>query len=427
MRGGVYMSFSEHLYDVTTDGYIQFIKINSKNIKIYNTQYKGIRDIVEEVKGDNDIFVTPNTMYKPSRCTDNIRQFRALYIDIDGIEGSSIYVSYEVFALADSGVIPKPSMIVSSGRGIHLYWRINNAPYGALATWQELEDYLYKKLKYLGADIKATDGARVLRLPGTYNSRNNSLCRVLYIDDELTYSMYDLREKYLNYSFKKHQLQFQHTKKSNKTVINNKFFNSYSLHIARIQDILTLCKIRKYRVTGYRNFILHCYAYWEGIYLRDYDELSNVVIELNNSFTEPLKLSEVKSILRCVPKAIERFIAYEQGLRSGEDKRVSKGMRDKEGYWYKNETLIERLDITQEEQKHLKTIISSDEKYKRNNERRRKSRRGSDGLTQRERKKLELIEKVKALSDEGLKQVEIAKKLGISKGRVSQILNLKKV
>ena len=421
------MSFSEHLYDVTTDGYIQFLKINSKNIKIYNTQYKGIRDIVEEVKGDNDIFVTPNTMYKPSRCTDNIRQFRALYIDIDGIEGSNIYVSYEVFALADSGAIPKPSMIVNSGRGIHLYWRINNAPYGALATWQELEDYLYKKLKYLGADIKATDGARVLRLPGTYNSRNNSLCRVLYIDDELTYSMYDLREKYLNYSFKKHQLEFQQTKKSNKTVINNKFFNSYSLHIARIQDILTLCKIRKYRVNGYRNFILHCYAYWEGIYLRDYDELYNVVIELNNSFTEPLKLSEVKSILRCVPKAIERFIAYEQGLRSGEDKRVSKGMRDKEGYWYKNETLIERLDITQEEQKHLKTIISSDEKYKRNNERRRKTRRGSDGLTQRERKKLELIEKVKALFDEGLKQVEIAKKLGISKGRVSQILNLKKV
>lgn len=416
------MSFSEHLYDVTTDGYIQFIKINSKNIKIYNTQYKGIRDIVEEVKGDNDIFVTPNTMYKPSRCTDNIRQFRALYIDIDGIEGSSIYVSYEVFALADSGVIPKPSMIVSSGRGIHLYWRINNAPYGALATWQELEDYLYKKLKYLGADIKATDGARVLRLPGTYNSRNNSLCRVLYIDDELTYSMYDLREKYLNYSFKKHQLEFQQTKKSNKTVINNKFFNSYSLHIARIQDILTLCKIRKYRVNGYRNFILHCYAYWEGIYLRDYDELYNVVIELNNSFTEPLKLSEVKSILRCVPKAIERFIAYEQGLRSGEDKRVSKGMRDKEGYWYKNETLIERLDITQEEQKHLKTIISSDEKYSRNNERRRKGRRGSDGLTSRERNKLLLIEKVKALADEGLKQVEIAKKLGINQSNVSRYL-----
>ena len=35
-------------------------------------------------------------------------------------------------------------------------------------------------------------------------------------------------------------------------------------------------------------------------------------------------------------------------------------MRDKGGYWYKNETLIERLDITLVEQKYLKTIISID-------------------------------------------------------------------
>lgn len=417
------MSFSEHLYDLTTDGYVQFIKINDKHvIKIYNTEYDGIREVVDYLQGFNDVYVTPNTMYKPLRRSENIRQFRALYIDIDGIEGSNIYVSYEVFALADSGAIPKPSMIVNSGRGIHLYWRINNAPYGALATWQELEDYLYKKLKYLGADIKATDGARVLRLPGTINTKNNSLCRVMYIDDDLTYSMYDLREKYLSYSFKKQQKEFQ--KKKSKVIYSNKLFNSYSLHIARIEDILTLCKLRKYKVTGYRNFILHCYAYWEGIYIRDIEELEDIVLKLNNSFTEPLNLSEVQSIIRCIPKAVERFIAYEQGVRSGECKRVSKGMRDKEGYWYKNETLIERLDITQEEQKHLKTIISSDEKYNRNNERRRKSRRGSDGLTIRERNKLELIEKVKALVDEGLSNIEIADNLNLSVRQIQRYKSL---
>ena len=68
-------------------------------------------------------------------------------------------------------------------------------------------------------------------------------------------------------------------------------------------------------------------------------ELENIVIEFNNAFTEPLKETEVQAVLRCIPKAIDKFIAYEQGLRSGERKRVSKGMRDKEGYWYKNETL----------------------------------------------------------------------------------------
>ena len=42
-------------------------------------------------------------------------------------------------------------------------------------------------------------------------------------------------------------------------------------------------------------------------------------------------------------------------------------MRDKEGYWYKNETLIDRLGITSKEQKHMKTIIGLDEKYDRKN------------------------------------------------------------
>ena len=87
--------------------------------------------------------------------------------------------------------------------------------------------------------------------------------------------------------------------------------------------------------------ILHCYAYWIGVTTRDSDNLEEVVNKLNSSFTEPLKQTEVDTILRCIPKAIDKFLVYEQGLRSGEVKRVSKGMRDKGGYWYKNETLIE--------------------------------------------------------------------------------------
>lgn len=58
-----------------------------------------------------------------------------------------------------------------------------------------------------------------------------------------------------------------------------------------------------------------------------------------------LKDTEVNAILRSIPKAIEKFIEYEQGMRSGEIKRVSKGMRDKGGYWYKNETLIDMFSI----------------------------------------------------------------------------------
>ncbi|MGL5711678.1 MAG: helix-turn-helix domain-containing protein, partial [Paraclostridium sp.] len=170
--------------------------------------------------------------------------------------------------------------------------------------------------------------------------------------------------------------------------------------------------------TGFRNMVIHCYAYWKGIYVRDSYELENVVMELNNAFTDPLKETEVQVILRCVPKAIDKFIAYEQGLRSGEKKRVSKGMRDKEGYWYKNKTLIDRLDISSDEQKHMKTIIGTEEKYRRNNEKR--TPRNENGLTKRQQEKLNKEEQIKELIEKGLNMSQIAKELEINRSTLSR-------
>lgn len=123
-----------------------------------------------------------------------------------------------------------PTMIVDSGRRLHIYWKIKNVPYGALNTWQELQDYLYYQWRSLEADKKVLDGARVLRLPN-----KNALCKVLVLNDDIEYSRYDLRETYLNYSLSK-QLQFQEAKtvKKKNKVINNKFFNFYSLYMARV-------------------------------------------------------------------------------------------------------------------------------------------------------------------------------------------------
>lgn len=415
--------YCNHLFDTTTDGYIQVMKLDKKEIKIYNTQNKELREVIEIVENEADVFVTPNTMYRKQRRVSNIRQFRALFQDLDihKLGYNKEEVVWSIYIMAYENKIPMPTMIVDSGRGLHIYWKIKNAPYGALNTWQELQDYLYYQLRSLEADKKALDGARVLRLPNTLNSRENALCKVLVLNDDIEYSMYDLRETYLNYSVSK-QLQFQETKtvKKKTKAINNKFFNSYSLHMARVEDIETLCKLRNYNVKGYRNMIIHCYAYWKGIYIRDIEELENEVIELNNSFLDPMKETEIRAVLRCIPKAIEKFINYEQGIRNGEDKRVSKGMRDKEGYWYKNETLIDRLDITTEEQRHMKTIIGTQEKYRRNNERR--TPRNENGLTKKQQELADLKNKVLERREQGLSIRKIAENLGKSKGTIENIL-----
>lgn len=411
-------NYCEHLYDESTDGYIHLIKIDKdKQVKIYNTTNAALKDVVEEFVGEDDIFIAPNTMYIPKRQVNNIRQFRALFLDLDNLDGDKHYTSYKLFELSELGIIPKPTMIVDSGRGLHIYWRIKNAPYGALHTWQEIEDMLYHKLKTFGADIKATDGARVLRLPNTINSKNESECRVVWADNEKEYSMHDLREEYLSNKYKKYIAK---ANRENKKVITNSFFNSYSLHITRAEDLLELCKIRDYKIKGHRNMILHCYAYWKGIYTRDTEVLSCEVNDLNNKFNEPMKATEVNAILRCIPKAIERFINYEQGVRSGELKRVTKGMRDKEGYWYKNETLIERLEITEEEQKHMKTIIGIRVKYDRNNVKR--TPRNEDGLTKKQQELKALKAVIIGLKLTGLSNRAIARELNISESKVRTTL-----
>lgn len=413
-------SYCNHLYDESTDGYIQIFNLDeNKKAKVYNTKVNGLRDIVEEIEEQLDFFITPNTFFKPQRQVNNIRQFRALFMDLDTGEDDKQFAAYKVFELADEGLIPKPTMIVDSGRGIHVYWRIKNAPYQALNTWQELQDLFYTKLKPLGADIRATDGARVLRLPSSINSRNNVECRVMWQDDKLEYSMYDLREKYLNEKYKKSIARINRT---DRKIVANAFFNSYSLHITRAEDLETLVKLRNGNMNGSRNMALHCYAYWKGIYIRDIEKLTEIVEEFNNSFTKPLKDSEVRAVLRCIPKAIDKFLEYEQGIRCGLNKRVTKGMKDKGGYWYKNETLIERLEITEHEQRELKTIIGTDIKYERNNERRKRNRRNEEGLTPKQAELKELNSKVIELKEQGLSLRKIAEELNITLGKVQRVL-----
>lgn len=420
--------YCEHLYDDSTEGYLHIAHLDKcRRFKIYNTNESNIRKIVEEV-GEEDVFITPNTTFIPVRKAQNIRQFRALFIDLDinklGYHQSeTVYMVWELYY---QDKIPQPTMVVDSGRGVHLYWRIENAPIQAWSTWQELEDYLYYQLRHLGADKQATDSVRVLRLPSSINSRNGSECKILYIDNETTYSMYDLRQTYLNYKPKTTQIRFKEVEnKPSSKVISNKFFTSYSLHLARIEDIETLCKLRNYSVKGYRNFILHCYAYWQGVTIRDSESLREEVYSLNNAFKEPMKATEVDAILRCIPKAIDKFISYEQGIRSGEIKRVSKGMRDKGGYWYKNETLIERLCITEAEQKHMKTIIGTEEKYSRRRDKDREyqkaKRRNENGLTKKQQELEDLKAQVLDLRKKGLSMQKIADKLSINKTKVVRL------
>ena len=89
---------------------------------------------------------------------------------------------------------------------------------------------------------------------------------------------------------------------------------------------------------------------------------------------------------------------------------------------YRNQTLVNMLDITDEEmarqnangEYYLKSIISKEEKYRRNNVRRYNARRDELGLTNEQKRQLELMEQIENLREQGMKQKAIASELGLT-------------
>ena len=59
-------------------------------------------------------------------------------------------------------------------------------------------------------------------------------------------------------------------------------------------------------------------------------------------------------------------------------------------YKYQNQTLIEQLEITPDEERHMKTLISTTEKYRRKNERRNAARGYQSKRVERAKKIVEL-------------------------------------
>jgi DNA-directed RNA polymerase specialized sigma subunit len=180
-------------------------------------------------------------------------------------------------------------------------------------------------------------------------------------------------------------------------------FTEYSLYHARVIDITKVCELRNYDVEGHRETILFLYRYFSACFTEDADEALSRALELNAMFKKPLPENEVITDTKSATRA------YENRL-----------------YKYTNTKLIEVLDITLQEQEHLITIISGKEKYRRCAEdkkaKQKAKRRNENGLTKREQDRLDNINSVKELYEKGHKQVDIVKELGLTKGRVSQII-----
>ena len=110
-----------------------------------------------------------------SRRSWNVKSMQLCWVDLDcyaqGIVPTDEFVE-TLLARAHFAGIPHPSHIVSSGRGLYLKWLLDKpVPDTRKEGWKLVQKMLTQLFVDLGADVKAIDAARVLRVVNTVNGK----------------------------------------------------------------------------------------------------------------------------------------------------------------------------------------------------------------------------------------------------------------
>ena len=364
----------------------------------------------EEYKNKKDIYYTPNTFNSPiKREREYLWQLHRFYIDIDHKAGTEPIDPFEVVGaveqLVEEKKIPQPTEYINSGRGIHIYWDINNCHIMLLDLWEKIENHLFntikeleRSIKNISVDTRVKDPTRLLRLPGTINSKNNSKCYSMLKNEGNIYNIFDLKKAYIkvNKQYKKN--------KSKITYLPTK--NLYTLNMSRIEDFKHIVSLRNGDIKGYRNTLIMLYSYhYRLVNEVTVEELIKVTKEFNKSFREPYNVKELTSVCRSVNRTVKHF---------QED--------NSKGYKFTHKYIINALDLEEREQRELVTIISTRVKYDRKNKKRNEARRNEKGLTSRQQGKKDRINSILELKQQGYNQSKIAEKLGITRQAVSKLL-----
>ena len=373
------------------DGFITI----AKNQKTWKQQYFNDINKINIRLNTKDTYVSQNSFKNQSRRLINLNRLHSIYIDIDCYKKNLTKEAVIYFLEEIYGEIPRPNFLIDSGRGIY-YVILINEDKKKLAEWQTIEKFLYNKMEWLGADAKCLDATRVLRVIDSVNSRNNNKVKILDYY-EYDYSINEILENYIP-EIPKYKKTKKKKKGRPKKIVS--LYNLYHLYASRIADIEKLCELRNYNMNGYRETTLFLYRYFSNIYHDNEDDALYNALELNKMFTEPLNEDELI-------KDTESASRYYKDVK----------------YKYSNAKLISILDITEEEQMKLSTIISTKEKYRRNNLRRYNERRDEEGKTLKEKEIADRLDKIRELKQKKFTNKEIAEKLGITISTVKRNLS----
>jgi P4 family phage/plasmid primase-like protien len=159
-------------------------------------------------------------MGRASGKRENLCELRILWSDVDFKRLAPRFRSVEAIVEMGQSLPYPPSIYIATGGGVHLLWLLDETldvslerP-GAAALEATIVDTLKRLAGVVGGDPRVCDLARILRLPGTVNSKPgvvDGLCRVLeeVSDWERQYPLADL-EEWLDWQRPMVELDAQH-------------------------------------------------------------------------------------------------------------------------------------------------------------------------------------------------------------------------
>ena len=129
-----------------------------------------------------NVFVSVNSFApNTSRKAFNLSSFNGNFVDIDYYKKQWLkekrpeQVAQYVVDICLATKLPKPTAIVASGHGIQVFWLYPKAAEpGYKNVWDTIQKELLKTFEKLGADSLSLDSSRVVRVPGTYNTKDSN-------------------------------------------------------------------------------------------------------------------------------------------------------------------------------------------------------------------------------------------------------------
>ena len=283
----------------------------------------------QDLQGETDVFFSLNSFYRKKKLASEVRHINAFCLDFDFYKLKR-YETYEPAAFYE--VIRRhleltPTAVVDSGRGLYVIYAFRHCSYHCDCLYHSVMKHFLKKFEKYGMDPCALNTTQVIRLPGTINSRTGRIVQVLELNDT-EYTLQQLA-KQLPWSKEQVSVHKKEGKKKRKKVDwdlskRRPYFDGY------FKDFKTLIRLRNmnHQYEGYRETLLWIArekATWLGYTIDESVQLAN---KLNEQFHHPLTALQVEK--QCRPSSNRAACNID--------------------------TIIDRLQITAEEQQHMKVL-----------------------------------------------------------------------